>query len=151
MSERDFAMLDETAMTPEMFAQEAKLASLKLRSFPDAEAETRRLARPSLRRKRRKFDLELAETIVQTGEQEVVVSLRRYVQSVRATGFLAGVLLGFLIGAVASFFSILYVAKSADLRIPARTTETAAYYGAGVQTDQTLSGAPSNGETGERQ
>ncbi|MBQ9814045.1 MAG: hypothetical protein IJM54_12145 [Thermoguttaceae bacterium] len=128
MSERDFATLDETTMTPEAFAQEAKLACLKLRSFPDAESETRRRVRATLRRKQRKFDLELAETIVQTGEQEVVVSLRQYVRSVRIEGLLSGALIGFVVGAVATFFSVLYVAETVDLQIASRANRSSAAF-----------------------
>ena len=128
MSERDFATLDETTMKPETFAQEAKLACLKHRSFPDAESETRRRVRTTLRRKQRKFDLELAETIVQTGEQEVVVSLRQYVRSVRTEGLLSGALIGFIVGSVATFFSVLYVAETVDLQIASRANRSAASF-----------------------
>ncbi len=128
MSERDFATLDETAMTPEAFAQEAKLAYLKLRSFPDAESETYRRVRATLRRKQRKFDLELAETIVQTGEQEVVVSLRQYVRSVRIEGLLSGILIGFVVGAAATFFFVLYVVETFDLQIASRANRSSALF-----------------------
>lgn len=117
--------IDDAVMPSEISAQEAGLARLKLRSFPAAERETLRRARPLLRRE---FDLELAETIARTGEEGIVVSLRRYVRSVRVSGFLAGALFGFVVGAIATFAAGIYLAKAVDLKIANRASNVGAFY-----------------------
>lgn len=61
------------------------------------------LCRNSISNKRAEFDLRLAETIVQTGSQEITVSLRQYVRSVRNSALLFGLLLGTLLGGVIMF------------------------------------------------
>ena len=117
--------IDDAVMPSEISAQEARLARLKLRSFPAAELETLRRARPLLRRE---FDLELAETIARTGEEGLVVSLQRYVRSVRVSGFLAGALFGFVVGAIATFAAGIYLAKAVDLKIANRASNVGSFY-----------------------
>ena len=117
MTERDLpssnveTQPDDERLTPELSALEARLSTLTPRVFSDADAadETKRRAFLFLRRRdwknRREFDVELAETIVRTGEQRIVVSLRRYLRTAQISSFLGGLICGVLLGAIASFFA----------------------------------------------
>lgn len=53
--------------------------------------------------RKNEFDLHLAETIVQTGQQEITLSLRQYVRSVRNSALFFGILIGTLLGGAIMF------------------------------------------------
>lgn len=61
------------------------------------------LCRNTKSSRKNEFDLHLAETIVQTGQQEITLSLRQYVRSVRYSALFFGILIGVLLGGAIMF------------------------------------------------
>lgn len=115
-STNDFQRNDER-LTPELSALEARLSELKPRAFPGADETKRegfRVWRGENPRRRREFDAELAETIVQVGERDVAAALRRYLKTARATCFLVGLVFGLAVGAVASLCALQYCVRLVD-------------------------------------
>lgn len=87
---------------------EAALAAMRPNVRPDSLLNTQKeglllLCRSKKTPAKAEFDLHLAQTIVQTGREEITLSLRQYIRSVRNSAFLFGLLLGVLIGGALLF------------------------------------------------
>ncbi|MDO4587509.1 MAG: hypothetical protein Q4C95_09465 [Planctomycetia bacterium] len=114
-------------MNPELSALEARLASLTIRSNKVSLEKIRQKGLLELCRSAQEsvtkplIGEKLAATIVKSGEQEITLSLRHYIRSVRFSAVLIGLLIGLVLGGIAILILIQNLTPSQPSREPVET------------------------------